>query len=385
MPEIFGTHHSKMLILLRYDDFAQVIIHTANMIEFDWTNMTQGVWRSPLLPKRYMPASLISDPIGSGAKFKQDLLSYLRAYDSRRTICKPLIAALSQHDFSEIRAALVASVPTKQGVESDPDATAFGWPGLKRVLALVPVVSKDPEIVVQISSIATLGANDKWLNKTLFKTMATSRSNTTSKPKYHIVFPTADEIRESLNGYRSGGAVHTKIQTATQQKQLQYLRPFFRHWAGDEATASQASATAPARREAGRKRAAPHIKTYTRFTDSTKTVIDWMLITSANLSKQAWGDPASASGDVRISSYEIGVLVWPELLAGTPKAKMVPTFKTDMPTFEREEDAAVDAVVGARMPYDLPLVPYARDEDPWCATKSYDEPDWMGVVYQVHG
>lgn len=33
MPDPFGTHHTKMMILFRHDDFAQVVIHTANMIE----------------------------------------------------------------------------------------------------------------------------------------------------------------------------------------------------------------------------------------------------------------------------------------------------------------------------------------------------------------
>lgn len=31
--EIFGTHHPKMMILFRHDDTAQIIIHTANMID----------------------------------------------------------------------------------------------------------------------------------------------------------------------------------------------------------------------------------------------------------------------------------------------------------------------------------------------------------------
>jgi tyrosyl-DNA phosphodiesterase-1 len=33
MPDPFGTHHTKMLILFRHDDLAQVVIHTANMIK----------------------------------------------------------------------------------------------------------------------------------------------------------------------------------------------------------------------------------------------------------------------------------------------------------------------------------------------------------------
>lgn len=35
-------------------------------------------------------------------------------------------------------------------------------------------------------------------------------------------------------------------------------------------------------------------------------------------------------------------------------------------------------VVGFRMPYDLPLVPYGRDDLPWCATSSYSAPDAFG-------
>jgi tyrosyl-DNA phosphodiesterase 1 len=109
MPEMFGTHHTKvclfqqqcstqanyntqMLILLRHDEKAQVIIHTANMIPFDWGNMAQAVWKSPLLPLATdIAPSTQTEEIGNGSKFKTDLLNYLRAYDSKRTICEPLI------------------------------------------------------------------------------------------------------------------------------------------------------------------------------------------------------------------------------------------------------------------------------------------------------
>ena len=118
--------------------------------------------------------------------------------------------------------------------------------------------------------------------------------------------------------------------------------------------------------DAGRKRAAPHIKTYIRFGDSTRSSIDWMLITSANLSKQAWGDALTTGGEVRTCSYEIGVLVWPELYG--EGAKMVPTFKTDLPNKELRNEGK--SVVGARMPYDLPLQSYSKQDEPWCATSS---------------
>lgn len=364
-----------MLIIFRHDNAAQVIIHTANMIPFDWGNMAQGLWRSPLLP--LLPENPVPEqpgPIGSGSRFKTDLLNYLKAYDTKRVICKPLIKQLSKHDFSEVRAALVASVPGKQEVDGQQE-TSWGWLGLKNVLKSVPVQGSGPEIVVQISSIATLGGTDKWLDKTLFKALETSKNVATSKPKFRIIFPTADEVRRSLNGYSSGSAIHTKIQSAAQVKQLQYLKPLLCHWAGDGA---QHSSTSTSILDAGRKRAAPHIKTYVRFADKEQTSIDWSLVTSANLSKQAWGEATNAAGEVRICSYEIGVLVWPNLFG--EKATMVPTFKTDtLPAGLK----ANELLVGARMPYDLPLVPYAKDDIPWCASSSYTEPDWMGETWNV--
>jgi tyrosyl-DNA phosphodiesterase 1 len=223
MPEMFGTHHTKvclfqqqcstqanyntqMLILLRHDEKAQVIIHTANMIPFDWGNMAQAVWKSPLLPLATdIAPSTQTEEIGNGSKFKTDLLNYLRAYDSKRTICEPLIEQLSKYEFSEIRAALVGSVPRRQNMDTD-SQTSWGWAGLKHVLKSVPVSGTEPEIVIQISSIATLGQNDKWLDKTLFEVLKTSK-NLKSKPKFHVIFPTADEIRRSLNGYASGSAI----------------------------------------------------------------------------------------------------------------------------------------------------------------------------------
>ncbi|KAI9646998.1 hypothetical protein NHQ30_004999 [Ciborinia camelliae] len=422
MPEMFGTHHSKMLILFRHDSTAQIVIHTANMIPFDWTNMTQAIWKSPLLPLLDLkkPNPIEPTEMGSGSKFKLDFLNYLRAYDTKRIICKPVIEQLLKYDFSKIRAALVASVPGKQDIEIDSSETAWGWAGLKSVLKSVPVSKTEPEIVIQISSIASLGPSDKWLNQTFFKAISNSKSSTTSKPKFKIIFPTADEIRRSLNGYASGNAIHTKILTAAQGKQLAYLKPMLCHWAGDGPQHSPSSQppsqtpkpTTPSHthssiqpqntrpqpthsQNALRKRAAPHIKTYIRFSDTSSSPksIDWILVTSANLSKQAWGENTNAAGEVRVCSYEIGVLVWPELWE--KGARMVPCFGRDVPDLDEEREGGMKnewekeganeegVIVGVRMPYDLPIVPYTQADIPWCATASYTEPDWMGQTWNT--
>jgi tyrosyl-DNA phosphodiesterase-1 len=462
LPDPFGTHHSKMIILFRHDDCAQVIIHTANMISKDWANMTQAIWQSPLLPL-CTPASASPSsssekeatryPIGSGERFKIDLLHYLAKYENR---LRALSSQLTNYDFSAVRAAFLGSAPSRQKVSAtDPTQhTSLGWLGLQEILSNVPVpmpsVSAAPHIVLQVSSVATLGPKPTWLSRfesVLARCLLPKPAAPTHvpRPKFNIIFPTAQEIRSSLDGYDSGGSIHMRLQSAQQQKQLEYSRALFCHWD----PRSSASPSNP-RRQAHRGPAAPHIKTYIRFTDSRDQNIDWALLTSANLSKQAWGELANKDGEVRIQSYETGVVVWPALFAdsGTKEsASMVPVFGTDMPVSsgiprEAETEVEIDddetedeevndedddetedeappstrpqstqpdpsrsgtraslsnaqtassiatqqkpnKVVGFRMPYDLPLSPYAPSDEPWCASMSYAVPDWMGVTWGV--
>jgi tyrosyl-DNA phosphodiesterase-1 len=235
LPEMFGTHHSKMMILLRHDETAQIVIHTANMIVRDWTNMTQAAWLSPRLPlmKSSQQSTSQEAKIGSGAKFKIDFLNYLRAYDTRRPTYKPIIDQLIKHDFSAIRGALIASVPGRHKF-TDASPTRWGWAVMEHALkAAVRAHHQKSEIAVQISSIATLGPTDAWLKNTFFHALSSSRNAVPQPPAFKVIFPTADEIRKSLDGYNSGGSIHTKTQSPQQAKQLQYLKSIFCHWAND--------------------------------------------------------------------------------------------------------------------------------------------------------
>lgn len=133
------------------------------MIHEDWTNMTQAVWRSPLLPLLKSGASSSSPPqtgIGTGLRFKRDLLAYLRAYGPKKT--GSLVQQLNRFDFGQIRAALVASVPSKQQFSSldSNRATVWGWPALRDLMGRVPINHKQdkkekgsaekPHIVIQV-------------------------------------------------------------------------------------------------------------------------------------------------------------------------------------------------------------------------------------------
>ena len=227
-----------------------------------------------------------------------------------------------------------------------------------------------------------------------------------------------------MNGYASGSSIHMKLQGAAQQKQLEYLRSYLCHWTGyaddpvDGPAQTQSSnhekKSNPVILEAGRRRAAPHIKTYIRFSDEEMNTIDWAMITSANLSTQAWGAAPNAKKEVRICSWEIGVLTWPDLffedhhtgLQGDPRpkrdkalskdkfAEMVPCFKQDTPPANSSKQVSgmessyggssrSPIRIGFRMPYDLPLKPYSRQDIPWCATAAHTEPDWLGQTWDT--
>ena len=431
LPDQFGTHHSKMFVLFTHDAQAEVIIHTANMLQKDWTNMTQAVWRTGLLSKQSKKDGEIG-PIGSGSRFKHDLLAYLKEY---KKSAQPLHKQLQDYDFSYIHGALVASVPSKFNnslTSSTKEQHLWGYPQLREVLLHV---SRDrdghdtpPHLVAQVSSIATLP--DGWLqnfvastNPPLFDTNNVSIKQ--SPPTLAVIYPTAPNVADSLDGYAAGGSIHTKAQSATHHTQIDNLRPHLRQWT-----------KGPVERfRAGREKAAPHIKTYIQYNqtptrealESGNVEIEWALLTSANLSVQAWGSlpkkgggkkgaNVAGEGTIHIQSFEIGVLVWPRLFADEVakntdvvgswkadahrerqvKARIVPVFGRNTPIpetvsigrkgerygHEARDDEEEDTVtIGLRMPYDLPPTTYAQGEMPWSPQGTYTTPDSKGKVW----
>jgi tyrosyl-DNA phosphodiesterase 1 len=414
LPDPFGTHHSKMFVLFSHDDTSEVIIHTANMLEKDWTNMTQAVWRSgplPLATDNDVSAAENLKPIGSGERFKYDLLEYLKAY---KKPAQTLVKQLQQHDFGTVRGALVASVPCKLSDKiraSTKELHLWGHQQLREVVTHVNDLQKNrsnpstsPHLVAQVSSIASLPAG--WLANlyNAFRAGAPKftglNSNTMS-----LIYPTAPNVAQSLDGYAAGGSIHTKAQSATHLRQIESLRPHLCQW-----TASRDGVSAL------RASAAPHIKTYIQFdrkptkdaVQRDEISIDWALTTSANLSPQAWGSlPKSETGTkskskgagaaadtVQIQSFEIGVLVWPALYddstaaedgleEGHRRVRLVPVFGKDTPDKGAGRILGEDenVVVGLRMPYDLPLTPYGTGELPWSPGGTYLTPDSHGVAW----
>lgn len=356
----------------------------------------------PLLssPLSERQAHLRNSQIGSGARFKHDLLGYIAQY---RAKLKDLQTKIKLYDFRSIRAALVASTPS-QLARWPSEAAIHGHESLKTVIEHITAKRKTDtdsaksHLVGQVSSIATLPQG--WLNNTIVAATFTSTSSrSTPKSRVSIIFPTPSDMRNAITGYATGGSIHTKAQTPTHLRQIDSLRPMLRHWTQGPKRASHAQ----------RDLIPPHIKTYICFkheptTEHPTPDISWALVTSANLSTQAWGTKSKDGTRAQIASYEIGVLVWPELFdtekltesshddgkeisgrvdGGTSasRTRMIPMFGKDRPDSVARivdngcQTEGQETIVGFRMPYDLPLTPYGTEELPWSPASKYTEAD----------
>ncbi|KAL3873296.1 hypothetical protein ACJMK2_036432 [Sinanodonta woodiana] len=347
---LFGTHHTKMM-LLQYDTGMRVVIHTSNLIKQDWHQKTQGIWISPLFPKMAKPSATEGD---STTHFKRNLLEYLSAYKAYQL--KDWINNISEHDMSTARVVIIGSVP---GRHTGDQMKSWGHMKLKRVLQQHGPsngVVKNWPVIGQFSSIGSMGANkEAWLCGEWLQSLSAATGGTTlsSVPLLKLVFPTKDNVRCSLEGFPAGGSIPYSINVAKKQM---FLHDFFHQWRSEGQ---------------GRSRAMPHIKTYLRPSpDNQKTA--WFLVTSANLSKAAWGALEKKGTQLMIRSYEIGVLFLPKFFGGKDLFDVSSNFemlKSSTDVFP--------------LPFDLPLTDYIKGKDrPWMWDIPYmDLPDTNGNIW----
>ncbi|ANB11805.1 tyrosyl-DNA phosphodiesterase 1 [Sugiyamaella lignohabitans] len=364
----YATHHTKMMVLFFKtkdgEEEAQVVIHTANLIEFDWSNMTQGVWKSPRLKLKSRGESTNSDSSSVGIKFGNDFLKYLRKY--RNKSAKLAAEMISKYDFSPVEAIFVASAPGNYNT-NDPEYGQWGIVKLQKEIAKFSKSSENGTesrtgyVVAQVSSIATLGATDSYLGP-----IVTNALNgrpffdkvTEKTSPLKLIFPSVEDVADSLEGYVSGSSIHFKRQSAPQLKQLEYMKLLLHRWHA---------------LKAGRQRCAPHIKTYTKVINNGQE-LEWLLLTSANLSKHAWGTVNKTKANHWIQSWECGVLIHANAFRGKNNS-LVPVYKSNNSNVEGQKDKNTICV---RMPYDLPLQKYTPRDVIWSANENYTEPDWRG-------
>ncbi|XP_004394521.1 PREDICTED: tyrosyl-DNA phosphodiesterase 1 [Odobenus rosmarus divergens] len=345
----FGTHHTKMMFLL-YEEGLRVVIHTSNLIRADWHQKTQGIWLSPLYPRITHGTHTSGE---STTHFKADLISYLMAYNAPSL--KEWIDIIHKHDLSETNVYLIGSTPGRfQGSQKD------NWGHFRLRKLLKEHASPKGEswpIVGQFSSIGSMGADDsKWLCSEFKESLVTlgkeSRTPGRSSVPLHLIYPSVENVRTSLEGYPAGGSLPYSIQTAEKQN---WLHSYFHKWSADTS---------------GRSNAMPHIKTYMRPSPDFSQIA-WFLVTSANLSKAAWGALEKNGTQLMIRSYELGVLF-------LPSAFGLDSFKVKQKFFSGSKEPAAAFPV----PFDLPPELYGSKDRPWIWNIPYTKaPDTHGNMW----
>ncbi|XP_052888388.1 probable tyrosyl-DNA phosphodiesterase [Anopheles moucheti] len=325
----FGVHHTKMGLYGYRDGSMRVVISTANLYEDDWHNRTQGLWISPRLPA--VPEGSDTTYGESRTDFRASLLNYLDAYKLHQL--QPWMERIRKTDFSDVKVFFIASVPG--GHTNTPKGPLWGHPRLGFVLSqhAAPIDDACP-LVAQSSSIGSLGPSpESWV---LGEIMASFRKDSAPVgirrlPGFRMIYPSYSNVRQSHDGLLGGGCLPYVRNTHVKQE---WLKDYLHQWCS---------------RTRNRNKAMPHIKTYCRWSHRG---LYWFLLTSANLSKAAWGvynKTGRFEKPLRINSYEAGVLFLPKMLLDENFFPMDSNKKH--PPFP--------------MPYDIPIIPYAPEDTPF--------------------
>uniref|UniRef100_A0A915CUV0 Tyrosyl-DNA phosphodiesterase n=1 Tax=Ditylenchus dipsaci TaxID=166011 RepID=A0A915CUV0_9BILA len=329
IPFTYCTHHSKLSIF-ESEDAIHVMISTANLIEEDYGLKTQAFY--------YCRAIFFTgDESARPSKFQGDLLEYLeRAYSKSspsHDLVSYWISRIKQADFGHIKDRIVASVP---GRYTSGLINHFGHMKLRKLLSEKFTAGELDSLkshIGQFSSIGSLGSLPQaWLCDEFLSSLSGKKG--LINPKFlKLVYPTVENVRNSLEGWSAGNSLPYSSQTNTKQP---YLKNFLHEWKSENLK---------------RTRAMPHVKSYTSLDSNNEP--QWMLLTSANLSHSAWGKLEKCRTQLFCRSYELGVLLClkdhPELTAN-----------------------------GLTLPFDVPLSKYGTDDQPFLVDVPYAKPDSMG-------
>ncbi|CAG8540689.1 14308_t:CDS:2 [Funneliformis mosseae] len=339
---------------------------------------------TPFLPKKRENASC--------SEFELDLIEYLDSYGDK---LKHIRNKVKEYDFSTVKAKLIASVP---GYHVNERMERFGHMRLRNVLrhVTIPLSCKlESTVICQFSSVGSLGKDESWLINEFADSLNHAKNqNQCSDPEIKLIYPTVENVRDSLEGWAAGRALPFSHENYLKQKV--YMQKYLNKWKAIEA---------------GRDRAMPHIKTYSRMkilsnlstnNSDSNADIAWFLLTSSNLSKAAWGTLQKKGKQLMIRSYELGVLIFPELfhkveftsvhLINSIPRNLKPTLPScnttsSNSTLSKKRNRLEEGgtlIIPIRLPYDLPLTPYnfQGGDECWTWNIPRTETDWLGNIYR---
>lgn len=276
-----------------------------------------GLWISNKLPR-----STLNPCPNSSAEFRKELITYLSAY--KINDLQSWISRIRSTDFSSVNVFLVTSVP---GIHSGASH------GLSKVRFLLSQYSAQIPIEADIlAQCSTMGNLNNWLHNDFIPSFQchSQQSGQDHAPNFKLIFPSLGNVLHSYDGIMGAGCLI--YSNELHEKQL-WLTKHLYQWQAEQRY---------------RTRAMPHTKTYARFHDGK---LFWYILTSANLSKSAWGSyHAKNPKIIRVNNYEVGVV-------------FLPRFVTNTEYFSMDSSDASCPVFP--LLHDLPLTKYDRGDVPY--------------------
>ncbi|KAF8370791.1 hypothetical protein PRIPAC_77220 [Pristionchus pacificus] len=308
LPIPFGTHHSKLSLFEDDDMTLHIVVSTANLLPYDWEGKTQLFYY--MKSTRKLSFERFPRRVEKGIPIVMDLIEYLGRYPIEGlTYWKD---RMGETEFEYTVNRIVFSVP---GYHKGDEMNKVGHMLVRSILKKERASDQNSKktLVCQSSSIGSLGSHpSKWLGGEFTKSMRGDKDILNTH--CWMIYPTKDDVEGSVDGNSSGGSLPYAKKTAEKQE---WLLKNMCKWRSENW---------------GRSRIMPHVKSYMQVDPNTRR-FDWQIVTSANLSKAAWGELQKDGQQLMIRSYEIGVLV-------------------------------LDPH-GIRVPFDYPLCRYKDGDRPW--------------------
>lgn len=353
----FTSHHSKLYINEFKDGSIKLWITSSNLTEEEFTMNNQMYWSSPLL-KDKRPGGT---PMTS---FQTRLIQQLHNY--RKPVFNSIAKKLRSLDFTSIVGEYIPSATASH-------TNSFGFLPLISSLEELNEIPTEHlqhrKLLYQSSSIASPYSHSKITHKAanifthglaplmlgacgtnplgnmmFIKPGQDSLSDMLGRTNSEllVVFPTEDDVVNSKFGRQSGGWSVYNPSSEKGRDQDKILRPVFH-------------------RSVTRQRGCnpSHTKFIMMTSDNFQT-LDWVLFTTHNMSKQAWGTPPNAKSkglETTVSNYESGILISQRHYPGK---KLVPV--------ELGEDysSLLEHEVPIILPFKVPPPKYSDTDKPWC-------------------
>lgn len=334
----YGVHHTKMFLIGFSDRTLRVVIHTANLRYNDIHLKAQGAFVQDFPTKQ--ESSHSSD-------FESSLVRYLESYCYRTTnaLGETLVSRIQRYDFSSASVILIPSIPGYH----QPDGRLGHLALSKAVKTHASYVDRNCRIVCQFSSIGSL--TEKYLCELGQSMSATgSRNLTPDNLNIRLVYPTVQEIRTSIQGYRGGGSVPGTLKNVSKA----FLGRLFCRWS-----------SRPVCSPLCKPDNVPHIKSYFQVCPDGQS-LSWFVLSSHNLSKAAWGDIVSRRYEgnrLFIRHWELGVF-----FHAKPGQRLVP--------WTEASDDTRDLVMP--IPFSINPEPYHEEDIPWAIDMLLSQPDIFG-------